>query len=163
MRWLTLENILVLHERVVDRTGGATGIRDQAGLESANAQPQATFGGELLHAELCDQAAALGFSLIGNHPFVDGNKRIGHAAMTLTSTPTSMNRKRSSSASPPVSGPENASPTGCARRSSPSTSQTTHNIDASMRRGEPMFGSPRRTFSRNCRVTGITASQGKAL
>jgi death-on-curing protein len=83
MRWLTLENILVLHEKVVDRTGGATGIRDQAGLESANAQPQATFGGELLHAELCDQAAALGFSLIGNHPFVDGNKRIGHAAMNV--------------------------------------------------------------------------------
>ena len=83
MQWLMLENILALHEKVVEQTGGATGVRDQAGLESAHAQPQATFGGELLHAGLCEQAASLGFSLIGNHPFVDGNKRIGHAAMNV--------------------------------------------------------------------------------
>lgn len=50
-------------------------------LESAVAQPQQSFGGEDLHPTLAGKAAALGFSLIKNHPFVDGNKRIGHAAM----------------------------------------------------------------------------------
>ena len=52
-------------------------------LESALAQPQMTFGGEDLYPTLADKAAALGYALIQNHPFVDGNKRTGHAAMEV--------------------------------------------------------------------------------
>jgi death-on-curing protein len=52
-------------------------------LESALAQPRQTFGGSDLYPTLVEKAAALGFSLIANHPFVDGNKRIGHAAMEV--------------------------------------------------------------------------------
>lgn len=57
------------------------GVRDLRALESALAQPRMTFGGQDLYPELADKAAALGYSLIQNHPFVDGNKRIGHAAL----------------------------------------------------------------------------------
>ncbi len=56
-------------------------MRDPNGLESALAQPRMTFGGEDLYPSLVEKAAALGFSLVMNHPFVDGNKRVGHAAM----------------------------------------------------------------------------------
>jgi death-on-curing protein len=56
-------------------------LRDLGALESAVAQPRQTFGGEDLYPGLAGKAAALGFSLIQNHPFVDGNKRVGHAAM----------------------------------------------------------------------------------
>jgi death-on-curing protein len=56
-------------------------LRDLGALESAIAQPRQTFGGEDLYPALAGKAAALGFSLIQNHPFVDGNKRVGHAAM----------------------------------------------------------------------------------
>lgn len=62
------------------QSGGLAGIRDLGALEPALAQPRMTFGGEDLSPTLVDKAAALGFSLI-NHPFTDGNKRIGHAAM----------------------------------------------------------------------------------
>ena len=70
-----------LHQRILEQTGGANGIRDLGLLESALAQPKATFGGNDLHPTLIGKAAALGFSLVANRPFVDGNKRIGHAAM----------------------------------------------------------------------------------
>jgi death-on-curing protein len=56
-------------------------VRDLAALEAAVAQPRMTFGGHDLYPDLPDKAAALGFSLIQNHPFVDGNKRVGHAAV----------------------------------------------------------------------------------
>lgn len=56
------------------------GIRDLGLLESAIAQPQMTFGGKELYPNLIDKSAALGFSIIMNHPFIDGNKRTGHAA-----------------------------------------------------------------------------------
>ena len=58
-------------------------IRDLGALESALAQPQMTFDGVDLYPTLVDKAAALGFSLINNHPFVDGNKRVGQAAMEI--------------------------------------------------------------------------------
>ena len=83
MRYLTLPELLRLYERLMQRSGGAAGIREPGGVESALAQPQTTFGGEDLYPTLAEKAAALGFSLIMNHPFVDGNKRIGHAAMEL--------------------------------------------------------------------------------
>jgi death on curing protein len=81
IRYLTLAEVLELHRRVTAQTGGAWGVRDLGALESALAQPRMTFGGEDLYATLAEKAAALGFSLIGNHPFVDGNKRVGHAAL----------------------------------------------------------------------------------
>lgn len=81
MRYLTLGEVLELHRRVVAQTGGATALRDLGALESAVAQPRMTFGGEDLYPDLPAKAAALGFSLIRNHPFLDGNKRIGHAAV----------------------------------------------------------------------------------
>jgi death-on-curing protein len=81
VRYLTLAEVLELHRRVTAQTGGAWGVRDLGALESAIAQPRMTYAGEDLYATLVEKAAALGFSLIGNHPFVDGNKRVGHAAL----------------------------------------------------------------------------------
>ncbi len=82
-RYLTLGEVVGLHQRLLELTGGATGIRDLHLLESALAQPKATFGGVDLHVTLADKGAALGFSLVANHPFIDGNKRVGHAAMEV--------------------------------------------------------------------------------
>jgi death on curing protein len=81
MRYLALEDVLELHRRIIEQSGGSAGLRDFGALESALAQPQMTFDGKELYPSLAEKAAALGFSLVGNHPFVDGNKRIGHAAM----------------------------------------------------------------------------------
>jgi death-on-curing protein len=81
VRHLTLGEIVVLHDRLIQAWGGAPGIRDLGALESATAPPRMTFGGEDLYPDLPAKAAALAFSLINNHPFVDGNKRIGHAAL----------------------------------------------------------------------------------
>ena len=83
MRFVTLAEVLELYRRVVEATGGSPGIRDLHGLESALAQPRMTFEGDDLYPSVVEKAAALGFSLIKNHPFVDGNKRLGHAAMEL--------------------------------------------------------------------------------
>ena len=83
MRYLTLDEVLKLHELVAAESGGATGLRDLGGLQSAIAQPRMTFVGQDLYATLVEKAAALAFSLIKNHPFVDGNKRIGHSAMEV--------------------------------------------------------------------------------
>ncbi len=81
MRYLTLIEVLELHRRIMEQSGGALGVRDLGLLESAIAQPRMTFGGEELYPSLPEKSAALGISLIMNHPFVDGNKRAGHAAM----------------------------------------------------------------------------------
>jgi death-on-curing protein len=81
MRYLTLGEVLDLHRRVIEQSGGADGVRDLGGVESAVAQPQMTFGGDELYPTIESKATALCFSLVMNHPFVDGNKRIGHAAM----------------------------------------------------------------------------------
>jgi death on curing protein len=75
--FLTLDDVLEMHEQQLGRYGGAPGLRDQGLLESALAQPMATFGGELLHEDLFVMASAYLFHLVKNHPFVDGNKRIG--------------------------------------------------------------------------------------
>lgn len=80
IRYLTLIEILELHRRILEESGGALGIRDIGLLESAIAQPRMTFGGEDLYPSLLEKAAALGFSIIMNHPLIDGNKRTGHAA-----------------------------------------------------------------------------------
>ena len=81
MRYLTLNQVLGLQRHLLERYGGAAGIHDLGALESALAQPRMTFGGEDLYSTIVEKAAALGFSLLKNHPFVDGNKRTGHAAM----------------------------------------------------------------------------------
>ncbi len=81
MRYLTLTEVQDLHAFVLAQSGGAAGVRDAGGLTSAVAQPAMTFGGVDLYPTLVEKAAALAFSLINNHPFVDGNKRVGHAAM----------------------------------------------------------------------------------
>jgi death-on-curing protein len=77
--FLTLDEVLAIHAHQVDRYGGALGIRDAKLLDSALAMPRATFDGELLHGTIFEQAAAYLFHLVKNHPFVDGNKRLGLA------------------------------------------------------------------------------------
>ena len=72
MRYLTLNEVLALHGRIVQLSGGADGIRDIGGLESAIAQPRMTFGGEDLHPTVVEKTIARGYSIIMNHPFVDG-------------------------------------------------------------------------------------------
>jgi len=81
MRYLTLNEVLELYLRIMEQSGGAIGVRDLNALESALAQPRMTFGGRELYPTIVDKAAALGFSFIKDHPFVDGNKRTGHAVM----------------------------------------------------------------------------------
>ena len=81
MRYLTIKEALDLHRRIIELSGGLAGIRDTGALESALAQPLMSFGGQELYPTIVEKASALGFSLIKNHPFIDGNKRIGHAAM----------------------------------------------------------------------------------
>jgi death-on-curing protein len=81
VRHLTLAEVLDLHRGVMKQVGGSATVRDLGGLISAVAQPRMTFEGRDLHPTVADKAAALCFSIISNHPFVDGNKRAGHAAM----------------------------------------------------------------------------------
>lgn len=81
IRYLTLDEVMSLHGQILKQSGGTAGVRDLGSLESAIAQPMMTFGAEDLYPTLVDKAAALAFSLVINHPFVDGNKRTGHAAM----------------------------------------------------------------------------------
>jgi len=83
VRYLTLNEVLEVHRQVMAQSGGAEGLMHLSALESALAQPQMTFGGEDLYPTLVDKAAALGYALIKNHPFLDGNKRTGHAAMEV--------------------------------------------------------------------------------
>lgn len=82
-RFLSLAEGLDLYGRVLVAGGGSSAIRDLGALESALAQARATFDDVELYPTLVEKAAALGFSLIRNHPFVDGNKRVGHAALEV--------------------------------------------------------------------------------
>ncbi len=79
-RYIDVSIVLDLHTSLLERDGGMPGIRDMAGLESALAQPRMTAFGKAAYPTLPTKAAALMFSLINNHPFADGNKRIAHAA-----------------------------------------------------------------------------------
>jgi death-on-curing protein len=78
--FLTLEEVIELHNDQIQRYGGEPTIRDTGLLQSAIAMPAATFGGEYLHESPHGMAAAYLFHLVSNHPFVDGNKRTGLAA-----------------------------------------------------------------------------------
>jgi death-on-curing protein len=75
-RYLSLPQVCYLHRLALEKYGGLDGIRDQGALDSAVAQPQMTFAGVELYASLVEKGAALAYSLIKNHPFNDGNKRV---------------------------------------------------------------------------------------
>jgi death on curing protein len=83
MRYLTFPEVIFLYDRILAASGGAAGVRDIRVLEAAIAQPKATFGGDDLYPTVIAKATTLCFSLVQGHPFVDGNKRIGHASMDV--------------------------------------------------------------------------------
>ena len=81
MKTLSKEQVLRLHNALLETFGGTAGIRDDGLLESALNAPFATFGGQYLYPSVQAKAAQLGFGLVCNHPFVDGNKRISMYVM----------------------------------------------------------------------------------
>ena len=78
--FLGLDEVIEIHSNQIARYGGSPGIRDIELLQSAIAMPAAGYSGEYLHADICEMAAAYLFHIIRNHPFVDGNKRVGAMA-----------------------------------------------------------------------------------
>jgi len=92
--FLTLEEVLEIHRDEIERHGGTLGVRDNGLLESAVAAPQSGFGGHYLHSDLYEMAAAYLFHLVQNHPFLDGNKRVGVATalvfLTMNGVETKM-------------------------------------------------------------------------
>ncbi len=81
MIWITTEDVIQIHSRVIQGSGGLDGLRDRDGLEAAVSAPMQTFGGQELYPTDIEKIARLGFGLASNHAFLDGNKRIG-AMMT---------------------------------------------------------------------------------
>ena len=81
MIWITADDVIQIHSRVIQRSGGMDGLRDRAGLEAAVSAPMQSFGGQDLYPTTVEKIARLGYGLASNHAFVDGNKRIG-AMMT---------------------------------------------------------------------------------
>lgn len=80
---LTKKQVLSLHQDLVEMTGGSDGLRDEGLLDSALAAPFQSFGGAALYTSIQQKAARLGCGLVQNHPFVDGNKRIGAHTMLV--------------------------------------------------------------------------------
>ena len=83
MKVLSKYHILMLHSMLMEQSGGMKGLRDEGLLDSAVNLPLQTFGGQELYPTILEKAARLGYGLIHNHPFVDGNKRIGTHAMLV--------------------------------------------------------------------------------
>lgn len=83
IRFLDKNTLLIFHKDQLERYGGKQGLRDEGLLESALAQPQASFGGEYVHQYLFHMAAAYGFHICQNHPFFDGNKRTALISMYM--------------------------------------------------------------------------------
>ena len=81
--YLSVSQVLHLHALQTARFGGSRRLRDRGALEAAVARPQATFGGEDLYEDVAAKAAALAHSVIQNHPFLDGNKRVGAMALEV--------------------------------------------------------------------------------
>jgi len=81
VRYLAINQVLLIHERILDKFGGAGGLRDWGLLDSAVNRLRATFDGKDLYPDIFTKAAALGHSLVLNHPFVDGNKRTAWETM----------------------------------------------------------------------------------
>ena len=84
MRVLSADEVVYIHSRVIAQSGGSHGLRDRAALESSVSQPLQSFDNNELYPSTIDKAAALAFFLASNHPFVDGNKRVAHAALAVT-------------------------------------------------------------------------------
>lgn len=80
---LTKEQVLMLHDRLIEATGGSKGIRDEGMLESALSNPFQSFGGEELYPSIQAKAAQLCYGLVKNHAMVDGNKRLGTHIMLV--------------------------------------------------------------------------------
>lgn len=80
---LSKEQVLMLHERLIEATGGSAGIRDEGMLDSALSNPFQSFGGEELYPSIQAKAAQLCFGLVKNHSMVDGNKRLGTHVMLV--------------------------------------------------------------------------------
>ena len=78
--FLTLAEVLEIQRDQVERYGGSAGVRDMGLLESALAMPSAGMGGQYFHEDLFEMAAAYLFHIVKNHPFIDGNKRVGATA-----------------------------------------------------------------------------------
>lgn len=83
IKYLGIEQVLAIHEILIDRYGGSRGIHNRGLLESAVFRPQASAFGKDAYSTLFEKCAVLGYSLIQNHPFSDGNKRTGFACMHL--------------------------------------------------------------------------------
>lgn len=83
MRYLTLGEVLALHRRILAESGGRVGVRDLGAIASALAQPKVFVGGQDAYPSLIEKTAALGCSMVRSHDFLDGNKRIAHAAMEV--------------------------------------------------------------------------------
>jgi death on curing protein len=83
MRCLTVSEVLRLHRRIIRQSDGSRGVLNLGLLESALGQRRMSFGGRDMYPTLAEKAAALCFSIVQGHPFVDGNKRTGHAAMEV--------------------------------------------------------------------------------
>jgi death-on-curing protein len=86
MRYLSIIEVLEIHDQLISTSGGSRGIRDIKALESAVSQPHLTFDKKELYPDIVAKASALCFALVMNHPFVDGNKRVGHAAIAIICT-----------------------------------------------------------------------------
>jgi death-on-curing protein len=84
MRSLSADDVIYIHARIIEQSGGSFGLRDRGALESSVAQPLQAFDGSDLYQGLVAKAAAIGYFLASNHPFVDGNKRVAHAALVVT-------------------------------------------------------------------------------
>jgi death on curing protein len=84
VRLLSVDEVMELYARIIEQSGGSSGLRDLPALESCVGQPLQTFERQELYPSVVAKAAALAFFLVRNHPFVDGNKRIGHAALEVT-------------------------------------------------------------------------------
>lgn len=78
-RFITKKQVVILHKILIEQYGGSHGIRDEGLLDSALEMPRSGFGSEYFHKSIFDKASAYLFHLVKNHPFIDGNKRIGFA------------------------------------------------------------------------------------
>lgn len=96
--FLTLEEVLEIHRDEIERHGGTLGVRDNGLLESAVAAPQSGFGGHYLHGDFYEMAAAYLFHLVQNHPFLDGNKRVGAATALVFLTMNGVEMKMTNQA-----------------------------------------------------------------
>lgn len=83
MRMLSRQQVLVLHKQLLDTFGGLDGVRDEGLLDAALSSPFATFGGQYLYPSVQAKATQLGFGIVADHPFVDGNKRTGAHVMLV--------------------------------------------------------------------------------